>query len=240
MLSLDFIILLTGQSNALGVGGTYDQLCEDDQPDNRIYGYNYANDTWNIFDLRNAVGSKKMYHQCLAFHYAKKMLKTNPNWTIGIIICGRNGQSITRWVKPYTCKCASSHLLPSLLWTYGKQDRGDIYDMSVLMVNAALAHCDENTCVNMIMWHQGESDFMETHMWYYQRLTKVINQYKKEVWFGESGEFICGQLLENGITDKMNYVLSMFKLLNYTSLNLYTDSYDGIHFNNNSYRTFEN
>ena len=205
----DYIILLTGQSNALGIGGNYDPYSEEDQPDPRIWGYVSGRDYWTIFDLNLQIGSKKPTHQCMAFHYAKGLLKTNPMWNIGIIICGLSGQSICRWVKPYKCKCPYGHYQPSSLLHYGKVDSGDIYDWSVLMVNAALLHCNNENYVNTIMWHQGESDCMETCMWYYERLQKVIKQYRNESWFTSDSRFMCGQLYENGITDKMNYVFAL-------------------------------
>lgn len=145
----------------------------------------------------------------MAFHYAKKLLQDNPEWYIGIIICGLSGQSICRWVKPYNCNCMYGHLQPSSLFHLGKTDIGDIYDWSVLMVNMALLHCNSHNFINTIMWHQGEWDCMETCMWYYERLQKVIKQYCNESWFHRNCTFICGQLYKNGITDKMNYVFEL-------------------------------
>ena len=225
----DYIILLTGQSNALGIGGHYDPYNEEDQPDPRIWGYVSGRDYWTVFDLNLQIGSKKPGHQCMAFHYAKQLLKTNPECYIGIIICGLSGQSICRWVKPHKCKCPHGHLQPSSLLHYGKVDSGDIYDWSVLMVNAALLHCNYNNCVNTIIWHQGESDFMETCMWYYERLQKVIAQYHNEKWFCKgSSKFMCGQLFENGVTDKMNNV---FRLeYNWKYLRNPNFSYDNLHY----------
>lgn len=225
----DYIILLTGQSNALGVGGYYDPLNEEDQPDPRIWGYISGRDYWTVFDLKLQIGSKKPTHQCMAFHYAKQLLKDNPEWYIGIIICGLSGQSICRWVKPYKCKCLYGHLQPSTFMHYGKVDKGDIYEWSVLMVNAALLHCNNNNYVNTIMWHQGEIDFMETCMWYFERLQKVIKQYCSEKWFCDDSNFMCGELYKNGVTDIMNDV---FKLqYNWKYLKLLQTSKDNLHYN---------
>ena len=209
MYNFDYIILLTGQSNAVGYGSVYNPTLEQDKPDPRIWGYLSASDTWSVFDLKLQIGSKKPYMNSMAFQYAKKLLLDNPSWTIGIIICGLGSQSITRWVKPYRCICAGNHLQNSVLNVVGKKDKGDIYDWSVLMVNSALAHCNKKNNVNLIMWHQGESDFMESHTWYYQRLVKVIAQYHKETWFTNDSVFMCGQLVENNLTNKMNYIFSL-------------------------------
>lgn len=224
--NFDHIILLTGQSNALGAGGIYDAFNIDDQPDNRIWGYVSSHDYWTVFDLKLQIGSKKPNYQCMAFHYAKRLLVKYPNWKIGIIICGLSGQSITRWVVPYMCTCHECHMLQSNI--VNKHDKGDIYDWSVLMVSNALSHCKSSNNVNTIMWHQGESDFTETETWYYQRLKKVIKQYRNNEWYDETCEFLCGQLYENAVTSKMNYVFQLqhgwkyFQILNI--------SYDNIHY----------
>ena len=228
----DYIILLTGQSNALGVGGCYNPYNLDDQPDNRIWGYVSGQDYWTIFDLRLQIGSKKPYNQCMAFHYAKRLLRDNPHWKIGIIISGLSGQSITRWIVPYNCNCPCGHLQPSVI---GKRDKGDIYAWSLLMVNNALHHCTNETHVNTIMWHQGESDCMETQMWYYERLCKVFEQYKSNEWFHEDSMFMCGQLYENGCTNSMNSVLTLQH--GWKFFMMYQLSFDNIHFYNHSIYT---
>ena len=233
--NFDHIILLTGQSNAMGAGGHYNMYHEDDQPDPRIWGYVSGRDYWTVFDLRLQIGSKKPNNQCMAFHYAKRLLQENPHWQIGIIICGLGGQSICRWVVPYKCNCSYGHLQPSTFMHYGKHDTGDIYEWSVLMVNCALMHCGAQNKIDTIMWHQGETDFNETCMWYYERLQKLISQYRQNWWFSEDSVFMCGQLYMNGVTDKMNHVLALAHGWRYFEISQISE--DGIHFYNHSLYT---
>jgi hypothetical protein len=215
---------LTGQSNALGIGGCYDHTNNDDQPDRRIWGYVSNNDYWTVFDLRIQIGSKKPNNQCLAFQYAKQLLKKNPLWNIGIIICGLCSQSITRWIIPYTCNCRHNHLQQSKC---GKIDKGDIYDWCTLMVNNALVHIGKHTFVNTIIWYQGETDYLEDYAWYFERLCKVIKQFESEK-FCKNTNFICAELFENNITNAMNYVFSLE--YNWKFLRLIQNSFDGCHF----------
>ena len=48
----NFIIALTGQSNAEGYETSYDSDNENDQPDKKIFGWNPILETWQIADLR--------------------------------------------------------------------------------------------------------------------------------------------------------------------------------------------
>jgi hypothetical protein len=220
-LCFDFIILLTGQSNALGIGGYIDQNNINDQPDPRIWGYVSNKDYWTVFDLRIQIGSKKNNHKCLAFNYAKKLLELYPHWKIGIIICGLSDQSISRWVKPYTCNCKEKHLQNG---TKKSNDVGDIFDLSVLMSRLAL-NKTSNENINLIIWQQGEADYLETMSWYYQRLAKVIRQYW-EVF--SDVQFICAQLFINNISDTMNKLFETE--LSWMYLKLEQISNDNIHY----------
>tara|TARA_B110000977_G_scaffold193152_1_gene267716 strand:- start:3081 stop:3788 length:708 start_codon:yes stop_codon:yes gene_type:complete len=226
----NYIILLTGQSNALGVGGQYDQMCIDDQPDPRIWGYVSSNNYWTVFDLRIQVGSKKPGYQCIAFHFAKKILIKNPSWKIGIIVCALSNQSITRWIHPFTCKCADEHLQKG---EHSAIDTGDIFNWSLLMSDLAIGQTS-NTKINLFMWHQGEADHMESLCWYYQRLAKMLKQYRKNDLFSKC-QVICAQLYENKSTSKMNDV---FKTeLNWIFLKLIQKSTDNVHYSHFSFPT---
>lgn len=71
-LNFDYIILLNGQSNALGIGGVYDPFSNEDQPDPRIWGYVSGHDYWTIFDLRLQIGSKKTRQSVYGISLCKK------------------------------------------------------------------------------------------------------------------------------------------------------------------------
>lgn len=186
-MKFDLVILLTGQSNALGVGGWCDMADFNDRSDANIYGYNSNTRSWGIFDLRCDIGSKLPQHQCLAFHFAKQYTSSNPHHTVGIIVCGEAGVGICRWIKPQQMLQRSS---------VNKCDTGDIYTRSVTMVNTALKFV-ENSEIDVILWHQGENDFDESTTYYYSRLNTVVSQYRSECFTNENVLFIAGELLHN-------------------------------------------
>ena len=239
----DHIVFLTGQSNAVGYGGFYDPSNIEDEKDPNIFGYNVKLNCWEVFDLQKAFGAKKENYQCMAFHYAKEYLKQHPNSKIGIIICGKANESIIRWVVPYKCVCAKNHLAQSVI--FNKTDIGDIYTFSTMMIKNALEHT-MNKSIDIIMWHQGESDYMEKNLWYYPRIRKVIRQYLSESFVNKNTYFLCCELLFNGLTNKQNKSLLSLNVDNSsekvrTLFNRHLPSHDGLHmkrFFQSSFRTF--
>ena len=184
---INHIVLLTGQSNAMGCGGRFDLYDPLDSPHADIYAFDPYISKWVEFDLRNRVGGKAQHDQCLAFHYAKRYIADNPGSSVGIIVSGEAGQGISRWVLPQNGLQYSS---------VNKQDTGDHYALSVAMVKNALLGVT-NTKIHAILWHQGESDYDESNTYYINRLHAVIKQYRSEEFSARDIPFVAGELIHN-------------------------------------------
>jgi len=99
----NFIIAVTGQSNSQGYGGFYDPSKTEDQPHERVMGWNNNLKSWDIAALYDeSLGTtehKILGSQLFAFHFAKQIAKNDPSKIVGIINYGIGGQEIKRWNK---------------------------------------------------------------------------------------------------------------------------------------------
>lgn len=193
----NFIIALTGQSNSQGWNSFYDENNSFDQPHERIFGFNSTNQSWEVADLNTeSLGSfwhKAAGWQSLAFHFAKRLVEAYPDIRPGIVNLGVGGQVIARWAKfPENHK-----------WYQANVDRagasgvlqGDIYDLHVEKINQALDQLPEdNQNIDVICWHQGESDGWGTDPNYYvDSINQVINQYRSLKYCNKKTPFIVGE-----------------------------------------------
>lgn len=104
----NFIIAVTGQSNSQGVGGVYECSKTEDQPHERVLGWNARSNTWTTAAMYDeSLGTedhKYIGTQSFAFHFAKQVAKNDPSKIVGIINYGIGGQPIKRWNKiPSQC-----------------------------------------------------------------------------------------------------------------------------------------
>lgn len=204
----NFIIALTGQSNAQGYGGIYSSNIKDDAPHNRIFAFNIWSKEWEIADLRKHIGTKPPLWQCLAFHFAKKLVEGYPDIRVGIINYGVSGQPISRWVKfkpeeEYS-EFNETNAENSGAVDYGEESgnympgaQGDIFDAHVRNINDAMNLLDEeNKKIDVICWHQGESNggISSFHEKYYETsLNRVIGQYRSLEYCNSKTPFIVGE-----------------------------------------------
>ena len=204
----NFIIALTGQSNSQGVGGLYYDTSKDDQPHNRVYSFNIWSKTWEMADLRKHIGTKPPLLQCLAFHFAKKLVEGYSDIRVGIINFGVDGQPISRWVK-YDADEEYYQFNQQNAGVSGEIDygqdygnympgvQGDIYDAHVRNIHEAMDSIDpENRIIDVICWHQGEgnggvSSFNERY--FETSLNKVIHQYRSLEYCYSKTPFIVGE-----------------------------------------------
>ena len=187
----NFIIGLSGQSNSQGIGTSYDPGNPDDQPDPRIFGWNPTVQDWQIADLNteslgwNYQTFKPSGSQCLAFHFAKRLVESNPNIRPGIINFGVSGTSIAFWAKWKPGDKWYSWNETVVSWYEGSicfpdrhtRNTGYIYDTHLSQIDAALQKLNPvNRFVNVICWHQGEAD-STPNGYLYDSLNLVISQY---------------------------------------------------------------
>ncbi len=193
----NFIIALTGQSNSQGANAYYDANELNDQPHERIFGFNATTQQWEIADLNTeslgAFWHKPAGLQSLAFHFARRLVEAYPDIRPGIINVGVGGQAIARWAK-----FPQGHV-----WhTYNVQRaagagvlQGDIYDLHVQQIHNALQHLEAGQRkVGVVCWHQGESDGWNSEAQYYTDcIHQVISQYRNEPWADTRTPFVVGE-----------------------------------------------
>jgi hypothetical protein len=102
------IIAVTGQSNSQGYGGMYDVSKTEDQPHERVMGWNAKTKEWktaNLFDETLGTYDHKIQGcQSFAFHFAKQLAKNDPTKIVGVVNYGIGGQNIKRWTQiPSQC-----------------------------------------------------------------------------------------------------------------------------------------
>lgn len=191
----NFIIVLTGQSNSQGYGSSYDSENMNDQPHERIYGFNPSNNKWEKADLRTeSLGSswyKPLGSQCFAFHFARRLVEAYDDIRPGIINVGVGGQSISRWVKYEEGENWYEKNKERASNIGAKQ--GDLFDFHIEQIEKAMNLCGNNK-VNVICWHQGESDGWEQDGTYYEEsLKRVIEQYRSNTMMSKITPFIVGE-----------------------------------------------
>lgn len=186
----NFIIALSGQSNAEGYQTLYDPNNLNDQPNNRIFGWNPSLQEWQIADLRTEslgwsyVTFKQLGTQCSAFHFARRLIEAYPNIRPGIINVGVSAASIAFWTnwKPTDPEYALT--MKKIKWYEGKNTfpfsnvppQGYIFDVHITQITNALKKLPLiSQKVNVLLWDQGESD---PELDYLQpSLYQVINRY---------------------------------------------------------------
>ena len=166
----NFIIALTGQSNAEGLSTSYDPTNPNDQPNERIFGWNPNLQKWEIADLRTeSLGYsfhtfKQLGTQCSAFHFAKRLIEAYPTIRPGIINIGVSGATIGFWTNWLSNDKYYSYTINKVIWYDIFQDKlkkpqGYIFDMHIENIKKALYILPHiNQIVNVIVWHQGEAD----------------------------------------------------------------------------------
>ncbi len=169
------LVLLTGQSNALGAGTSFDAGL--DSPDSRVLAY--TDRGWQIADLHQIWdlgwhpgndGSEPPSNN-LALHYGKRMvqLTAGTNRVFGFVLATAPGQPIAHW-----------------------QRDGDFYRAVDRKVRAALAEHPTKNQLDGILWHQGESDANGGEA-YAQALNSLVANFRAESWFSADRPFICGE-----------------------------------------------
>ena len=220
----DKIILLTGQSNAIGQFSGNKIINYDS--DDRIYAYNINKNLWIQFQYNTEIGSKPTNNECFAYYFAKRYLHDYPQHTVGIIVFGQAATPISHWIVP------NLYLSPSSI--QNNYDNGVIFHhMNYHMHNAL--DCIKNKYINIILWHQGENDVNETNMYYFERLQALISQFRCSKLCNKNLKFIAGELKSG----KQNIALNMLNYDNdkntacaYTS---FIDSVDNVHFTCNGF-----
>jgi len=195
--SITDVILVTGQSNALGSETIFDPAL--DQPVDRVYAY--TDSGWQPASLRQVwdLGSHPLLglggdpHNNFGFHFGKNLVKQRSDRVVGIILLTAPGEGISHWDadKFFFNKIRSKVLL-------------------------ALNDLPNHSGVDGILWHQGETDWavagshdpdleeFPANDYYSNRLWNLINNFRTEPWFADGRPFICGETARSPINDRLN------------------------------------
>ncbi len=191
------LVLITGQSNALGSQTTFDPVL--DQPVERFYAY--TDQGWQPASLRQVwdlgwhpvKGLGDDPHNNFGFHFGKTVAQQDSNRVVGIILVTAPGEGISHW-------------------------DADNYFFNKIRNKALLALNDlpQKSGVDGILWHQGETDWSKSgsndtdlerfpHDDYYsEKLWQLIDNFRSESWFADGRPFICGETARSPINTRLN------------------------------------
>lgn len=175
------LILVTGQSNALGADTLFD--AERDDPDSRVYAF--TSEGWQVANLRQVWDLN--WHprndpetdpsNNFGFHFAKKVAERRPQKKIGFILVTAPGQGISHW-----------------------DYEGEFYLKIRDKVLTAINELPDKATVDGILWHQGETDW-QANDYYRSKLRDLIANFRTESWLAGGAPFICGETVEAPVNE---------------------------------------
>ncbi|OED35616.1 hypothetical protein AB833_29465 [Chromatiales bacterium (ex Bugula neritina AB1)] len=191
------LILITGQSNALGSQTSFDP--QKDAPVNRFYAY--TDKGWQRATLKQIwdrgwhprTSPDTDPHNNFGMHFGKSISKNLSNRVVGIVLVTAPGEGISHW-----------------------DYNGDFYRKLRNKAVAALNELPHKSSYDGILWHQGETDWTATgsddvdlrgteiHDDYYStKLQSLITNLRNESWFDYSRPFICGETARSPVNTRL-------------------------------------
>ncbi len=167
------LVLITGQSNTLGAGTSYDALL--DAPNNRVMaftenGWQVAS-LWQVWDRgwfpRNDPNTDPSNN--FSLHFGKRVVERRPDRVVGFILLSAPGEKIRHW-----------------------DEGGAFFEVIRDKVSRAINELPYKSSLDAILWHQGESDG-EDRDEYGQSLYDLITRFRSEPWYRYEVPFICGE-----------------------------------------------
>jgi hypothetical protein len=178
------LILVTGQSNALGANTRFDASL--DQPHDSVFAF--TDQGWQRADLtqvwdrnwfpRTHPGSEPSNN--FAFHFGKNLVRARPDRVVGFILATAPGQSINHW-------------------RYGHSFYREVENRVIDAINQ-LPHKSQ---LDGILWHQGETDANDTQA-YTDALYTLIYYLRNESWARHDAAFICGETKQLAVNNRLN------------------------------------
>ena len=167
------LVLITGQSNALGAGTAYDVSLDSSDP----YVFAFTDEGWRVADLRQiwdrgwfpGTHPDSEPSNNFSLHFGKQLAASTANRVVGFILVTAPGRPISHW-----------------------SSSGDFYQQIRSKVLDALNQLPTKSAVDGILWHQGESDGRDDDN-YSRALYCLIDEFRSESWFGINRPFICGE-----------------------------------------------
>lgn len=188
--SITDVVLITGQSNALGAEtARYDPASYDetlDSPVKRVYVYTKTG--WSIASLRQ-IWDLNWYPRGdiasdpannFGFHFGKNVVLQDPRKVIGLVVITAPGEQISHW------------------------DKGSpFYKYLQRKADWALAALPHKNKIDAILWHQGESDYYDT-AYYGEKLSQLIGNLRSEAWVREAAPFVCGETYQSPVNRRLS------------------------------------
>jgi len=178
------LILVTGQSNALGAQTSFNAQL--DAVNRRVFAF--TNEGWQVADLnqiwdlnwhpRNHPDTDPSNN--FAFHFGKTVAERRNDRVVGFILASAPGAAISHW-------------------DINRQFYGEM-EAKVLDAINQLPH---KSAVDGILWHQGESDGRDEQV-YTDALNTLISNLRSEPWAETDTPFICGETKIPSVNRRLN------------------------------------
>ncbi len=178
------LILVTGQSNALGAGTDYDTSL--DAPDSKVFAF--TNNGWQVANL-NQVWDLNWHPRNhpdtdpsnnFSLHFGKNVAAKDSSRVIGFVLVTAPGAKIENW-----------------------QTGGSFYAQMQAKVLDAINQLPHKSSIDGVLWHQGESDG-EDKQYYSDALYQLINNLRSEPWVASNAPFICGETKIPSVNKRLN------------------------------------
>ena len=192
------LVLITGQSNALGSQTAFDP--ELDSPVDRFYAYTETG--WQLASLRQvwdlgwhprtAIDTDP--HNNFGFHFGKSVVANSNQRVVGIVLVTAPGEGISHW-----------------------DSQGFFYNKVRNKALAALDELPQKDSFDAVLWHQGETDWaavgsLDTDLagvgvandYYSQKLRQLIDNFRNDSWFAPDRPFICGETARSPVNSRLN------------------------------------
>lgn len=196
--SITDLVMITGQSNALGTETGFDSSI--DYPVERFYAY--TDNGWQLASLRQVwdlgwhprtdIGTDP--HNNFGFHFGKSIVAQNGERVVGIVLVTAPGEGISHW-----------------------DSQGYFYNKLRNKALAALASLPHKEKFDGVLWHQGETDWSGdgsldpdlagvgvANDYYSQKLWQLISNFRNDAWFGPDLPFICAETVRSPVNSRLN------------------------------------
>lgn len=178
------LVLVTGQSNALGADTLFDPAL--DGSDDRTFAW--TENGWQVADLHqiwdlgwfprgDLVNGPS---NNLSLHFGKQVTSADSTRVVGFILATAPGQPISHW-----------------------QADGEFFNSVRNKVSQAINELPSKARVDGILWHQGESDGRDDPA-YGAALYSLIDAFRSESWYGANLPFICGETASLPVNAQLN------------------------------------
>ncbi len=183
--SITDLVLLTGQSNALGANTGFNAAL--DTAHDRVFAFTDKGwvraDLHQIWDRgwhpRNHPDTDPSNN--LLLHFGKRLAALDAERVVGFILVSAPGAPISNW-----------------------DYNGAFYKTVRRRVLDAINQLPHKYQLDGILWHQGETDAVDSPV-YGAKLNALIGNLRSESWFSAAKPFICGEIAKRGgVNNQLN------------------------------------